>query len=212
MATTMHDDTKRSIYITWGLSLAMLALSWIFGGPYWGVPLLFVGIILVLHGHFPRLFASVWVKSACAVTLAVVAFGAIYLSPLGDRWHSHKPQPVSTPTVIPPPAASLPPPSTSLATGPTSKSKSRSKPKPKPESAKSEKPDVEGKGNILYGNSPPKVKGDNNIIVTPTDADGNVNIKGNTTIGNGACSSPGGVVMGTNAGCPAPINPPKRPE
>lgn len=108
MADPMQDDTRRSIYIAWGLSLAMLALSWIFGGPYWGVPLLFVGIILVLHGHFPKLFASGRIKSACALILAVVAIGAIYLSPFGDRWRPRKSPPILSPVASSPPSNSTP--------------------------------------------------------------------------------------------------------
>jgi hypothetical protein len=91
-AQPMQDDTKRSIYIAWGLSVAMLALSWIFGGPYWGVPLLALGTFLVLRGHLPNLFIQPWVRWICATVLLVVSLGSIWLSPLGGRWRHYEPQ------------------------------------------------------------------------------------------------------------------------
>jgi len=110
MATPMQEDTKRSIYITWGLSLVMLALSFIFGGPYWGIPVLLVGILLILHGHFPKLFALRMVKIAAATLLLVVVAGAIFLSPIGSRFRRHKKTPEQ------PPASAGPPPTKPVAT------------------------------------------------------------------------------------------------
>ncbi len=52
----MEEDTKRSLYVSWGIGLLMVATAWAFGGPYWIGATAVLGTLLVLRGHFPNLF------------------------------------------------------------------------------------------------------------------------------------------------------------
>ncbi|HUZ05490.1 MAG TPA: hypothetical protein VMU62_09025, partial [Acidobacteriaceae bacterium] len=43
----LQSDTKRSLYIAWGLAIIMVGVGFVVGGPYWGVALISVGLVLV---------------------------------------------------------------------------------------------------------------------------------------------------------------------
>jgi len=66
----------------------MLALSFFLGGPYWGVMFLAIGIAIVLHGHYPKLFASRPAKFIVFSLLLIVAAITFSMSPRGEAiWH-----------------------------------------------------------------------------------------------------------------------------
>jgi hypothetical protein len=75
----------------------MLALALIVGGPYWGCEFFAIGIVVVLHGYFPRLFASRTAKIIVVVLLLVVTLGVVSLSPFGHKYWGRNKEIASSP-------------------------------------------------------------------------------------------------------------------
>jgi hypothetical protein len=76
----MQEDTTRSLWIAYGLAIMMVGFGFIFGGPYWGVEAILIGIILIARGHFPTLFSTSglwisWIVGALILTAIVSGFG-----------------------------------------------------------------------------------------------------------------------------------------
>jgi len=99
----MQPDTKRSLFIAWGLAIFMVGLAFIVGGPYWGLALMAIGLVLVLHGHFPKLFDSRTAIVIAALSLLIVILGGVRLSPFGRNLLAKKSSPGPTQqTPVPP--------------------------------------------------------------------------------------------------------------
>jgi hypothetical protein len=81
----MEENARRGVVIGWGVAIIMLALGFIVGGPYWGWELLAIGILVVMHGHFPKLFAMPRTKVIAGALLLVTTAVILWLSPFGQR-------------------------------------------------------------------------------------------------------------------------------
>jgi hypothetical protein len=87
----VDENTKRGIVIGWGVAAIMLGFSFFLGGPYWGIVFLAGGIVIVLHGHFPKLFISRRAKIVTASLFLLVAAATFAVSPLGENlWRGNK--------------------------------------------------------------------------------------------------------------------------
>jgi hypothetical protein len=77
----MEEDTKQGLIVNYGLGLLMVALAayldYRHAGPWWIAGTALAGLILILHGHFPRAFSVRRIVRG-VVVLGVVAllFGA----------------------------------------------------------------------------------------------------------------------------------------
>jgi len=54
----MHEETKQTVWISWGLALLGAGIGFVFGGPYAGVVAIAIGTYFVLRGHFPKQIGS----------------------------------------------------------------------------------------------------------------------------------------------------------
>ena len=96
----LQTDTRRSLWITWGLSIIMVGLAFVIGGPFWGVTLISIGSVLVLRGHFPKLFRSSATRIVALIFVSLVVVGSVALSPFGRSLWTKKV--VQSATILPP--------------------------------------------------------------------------------------------------------------
>jgi hypothetical protein len=92
---TLQPDTKRGVYITWGSTIVATGLGFVLGGPYWGIALIAVGLVLGLRGHSPKLMESTTAQIAAGTFVLLVVLTCIALSPFGRSLWIKKPAPVT---------------------------------------------------------------------------------------------------------------------
>lgn len=88
----MEDDTKRSLIINYGLGLLMVALAayldYRHAGPWWIAVTALAGIVLILHGHFPK---ALGVRRIALGASVLGAAGLLILTGLIIGEHQRRP-------------------------------------------------------------------------------------------------------------------------
>jgi hypothetical protein len=71
----MSSDTKRSLIVSWGIALIALFIAWKFSTAPVMWTVLVLGAVLVLHGHWPRVFTKRRIFSAGTALLLIGVVG-----------------------------------------------------------------------------------------------------------------------------------------
>jgi hypothetical protein len=100
----MHPDTSRSIWIGWGVAVASIGAAYFLGGPHWAFLAVFVGIVIVMRGHFPSLFKRSLLSWPIALLIVIIC--TVSASWFYSQYQTHtKKEPIISPTV---PSTTLP--------------------------------------------------------------------------------------------------------